>query len=83
VCITLHRTHLAHALGQPQRVLECYRVVSHLAEDDAFVGVFARAGEVAMWHGMRRGNDGVASRTEDCLSIAIFSASTLYCNSGQ
>ena len=83
MCITLHHAHLAHALGQPQRVLECYRVVAHLAEDDAFVGVSARAGEVAMWHGMRRGNNGVAGRTEGCLSVAIFSASTSYCNSGQ
>ena len=30
------------------------------------MGVSARAGEVAMRLGMRRGNDGVAGGTEDC-----------------
>jgi hypothetical protein len=57
--ITLHHAHLAHALGQHDRALQCYRVAVHVASDPAtqgtleleFVRIAARAGEVALWIG--------------------------------
>jgi hypothetical protein len=51
--ITLHHAHLAHALGQTARALECYRVAAQLAEEGSFVCVAARAGEVAIAIGLR------------------------------
>jgi hypothetical protein len=46
--ISLHHAHLAHALGQTARALECYRVAAHVAEEGSFVCVAARAGEVSI-----------------------------------
>ncbi|GJE89523.1 hypothetical protein PsYK624_056250 [Phanerochaete sordida] len=46
--ISLHHAHLAHALGQASRALECYRVAVALAEEGSFVQVTARAGEVIL-----------------------------------
>jgi hypothetical protein len=60
--ITLQQGQLAHALGQPTRALECYRVAEWLAggggagEKDEWVRVAARAGQVWVRLGlMRRG----------------------------
>ena len=46
--ISLHHAHLAHALGQRKRALECYRVASKLSEDGDMVGVVAKAGEISI-----------------------------------
>ncbi|KDQ51183.1 hypothetical protein JAAARDRAFT_41451 [Jaapia argillacea MUCL 33604] len=53
--ITLHQAHLAHALGQQERALECYRVAAFLAENsgDGEVEGAARAGEVGLRIGMK------------------------------
>ncbi|PPR08179.1 hypothetical protein CVT24_001529, partial [Panaeolus cyanescens] len=60
--ITLHQAHLAHALGNTERALKCYRVAAYLSRprtgmsagekkedegyDDPFVYTSARAGEI-------------------------------------
>ncbi|TDL19376.1 hypothetical protein BD410DRAFT_752259 [Rickenella mellea] len=53
VRITLHHAHLAHALGDARRALECYRAAGYLAERGSFEEGAARAGEVALRIGLR------------------------------
>ncbi|EGO18936.1 hypothetical protein SERLADRAFT_418607 [Serpula lacrymans var. lacrymans S7.9] len=50
--ITLHHAHLAHALGNTARALQCYKVAAHVAEKGSFVAVSARAGEIALQIGL-------------------------------
>lgn len=51
--IALHHGHLAHALGQTARALDCYRVAAHCAEGGSYVQVVARAGEIALGIAMK------------------------------
>lgn len=46
--ISLHHAHLAHALNQTSRALDCYRVAAALAEDGSFVYLSAKAGETVL-----------------------------------
>jgi hypothetical protein len=52
--ITLYHAHLAHAVGEGARALECYSVAGYLADQDRgcsggdFVRIAARAGEAAL-----------------------------------
>ncbi|KAH7914523.1 hypothetical protein BJ138DRAFT_1143607 [Hygrophoropsis aurantiaca] len=46
--ITLHHAHLAHALGNTTRAMQCYRVAADLDGGSGFIGVAARAGEVLL-----------------------------------
>lgn len=52
--ITLHHGHLAHALGQTSKALQCYRVAASLAHGDGFINIAARAGEVAVQLGLQQ-----------------------------
>jgi len=51
--ITLHHAHLAHALGDTARALDCYQVAAHLAEAGSFVCVAASVGEIATRIGLK------------------------------
>ncbi|THH20192.1 hypothetical protein EW146_g1131 [Bondarzewia mesenterica] len=53
--VTLHHAHLAHALGQSERALQCYRVAADLAGEGEFVRVSARAGIILLRIGIRGG----------------------------
>ncbi|EJC98575.1 uncharacterized protein FOMMEDRAFT_95808 [Fomitiporia mediterranea MF3/22] len=46
--ITLHHAHLAHALKDTDRALQCYAVAANLAAEGTFVNVSARAGGLAL-----------------------------------
>lgn len=50
--ITLHHAHLAHALKQPSRALECYAVAARLADKGSFVALSAQAGEALLRIGL-------------------------------
>ncbi|KAL6307835.1 hypothetical protein BKA93DRAFT_727071 [Sparassis latifolia] len=63
--IALHHAHLAHALGQSSRALQCYRAAAHHAERGSFVEIAARAGEVALQIGLRRGMRTASDELED------------------
>ncbi|KAI0066715.1 hypothetical protein BV25DRAFT_1849368 [Artomyces pyxidatus] len=58
--LTLHHAHLAHALGQPERAMTCYRIAAHLADEGGstaerdYVACAARAGEVGLRIGLYR-----------------------------
>ncbi|CCM03812.1 uncharacterized protein FIBRA_05961 [Fibroporia radiculosa] len=56
--ISLHHGHLAHALGQSERALDCYRVAAHRAEQGSFVEMAARVGEIALRLGLQRHVEG-------------------------
>ncbi|KAH7924786.1 hypothetical protein BV22DRAFT_1034747 [Leucogyrophana mollusca] len=56
--ITLHHAHLAHALGNTARAMQCYRVAADLEGGAGFVGVAARAGEVLLRVGLHVKQDG-------------------------
>lgn len=62
--ITLHHAHLAHALNQSDRALQCYRVAAGLAEQygdgNDFVRVASRAGEVVLRIGMQMNKEETA-----------------------
>ena len=46
--ISLHHAHLAHALMQTSRALDCYHVAAQLAESGSFVQLSAKAGELVL-----------------------------------
>lgn len=56
--ITLYHGHLAHAIGEGGRALECYRVAGYVADEDRgcsggeFVRIAARAGDAALKMGI-------------------------------
>ena len=50
--ITLHHAHLAHALGQTTRALQCYDVAAKLSAPNSFVNTSARAGRILLKVGM-------------------------------
>ncbi|OCH87544.1 hypothetical protein OBBRIDRAFT_796085 [Obba rivulosa] len=62
--IALHHAHLAHALGQKERALECYRVAAHCAPEHSFEAVAARAGAVALQIGIGGTTAGHASEDD-------------------
>ncbi|KAH9942974.1 hypothetical protein B0H21DRAFT_749241 [Amylocystis lapponica] len=64
--IALHHAHLAHALGQAPRALQCYRAAAHLAEPGSFVNIAARAGEVVLKIGLKEGE--LHNDKDDCRS---------------
>ena len=44
----MHHGHLAHALNQTTRALDCYRVAASLSEEGSFVALSAKAGEIIL-----------------------------------
>lgn len=62
--ITLHQAHLAHALSQDVRALECYRVAAALAEANSFVAIAARAGEMVLRIGQHSKHSGGSEPNE-------------------
>jgi hypothetical protein len=68
--ITLHHAHLAHALNQPDRALQCYRIAADLAEQQHvegsdFIRVASRAGEVALRIGLQMDKQETVQMGED------------------
>jgi hypothetical protein len=69
--ITLHHAHLAHALSQTTKALQCYRVAAALSEQDTFINLSARAGEILIRvaerakRGKRRGRQRELVKAED------------------
>lgn len=52
--VALHHAHLAHALGQQERALDCYHVAAHCAPEHSFEDIAARAGAITLQIGMNR-----------------------------
>lgn len=50
--ITLLYGHLAHALGQSRRALDCYRLVCYLEEEGSMLWGMGMVGEIVLWIGI-------------------------------
>ncbi|EKM61558.1 uncharacterized protein PHACADRAFT_204728 [Phanerochaete carnosa HHB-10118-sp] len=62
--ISLHHAHLAHAIGQTSRAMECYRVAAALAEDGSFVQTTAQASGIVLRVGVRAQSVRLGKRKE-------------------
>lgn len=69
--ISLHHAHLAHALGQTSRALECYSIAAALAEEGSFVRLSAGAGEVALRIGAYAQSVKLGKRKEDAEVVDV------------
>lgn len=66
----MHHAHLAHALNQPERALECYQVAARLADKGSFVALSAHAGLAVLRLGLSSA-DGAAGTDEASVKGAM------------